>query len=64
MPRRKSERLPVTEQLCDTLLALPTGAGVTTTDIEAIGTIIRTAIESADLVRSFLSARRITPAAA
>ena len=64
MPRRKSERLPVTEQLCDSLLALPTGAGVTTVEIEAIGTIIRTAIESADLVRSFLSARRITPAAA
>jgi len=64
MPRRKSERLPVTEQLCDSLLALPTGAGVTTVEIEAIGTIIRTAIESADLVRSFLSARRITPSAA
>jgi dTDP-4-amino-4,6-dideoxygalactose transaminase len=59
MPRRKSERLPVTEQLCDTLLSLPTGAGVTTAEIAAIGDIIRTAIESADLLRSFLSTRRV-----
>jgi len=63
MPRYKHDQLPVTEQLCDTLLALPTGAGVTTDEIAAIGGIIRTAIESADLTRAFLSARR-TPSAA
>jgi len=38
-------------------------AGVTTDEIAAIGGIIRTAIESADLTRAFLSARR-TPSAA
>lgn len=64
MPRHRHDHLPVTEQLCDTLLALPTGAGVTTDEISAIGGIIRTAIESADLTRAVLSARRIPSAAA
>ena len=64
MPRHRHDQLPVTEQLCDTLLALPTGAGVTTDEIAAIGGIIRTAIESANLTRAFLSARRIPSAAA
>jgi dTDP-4-amino-4,6-dideoxygalactose transaminase len=64
MPSHRNDQLPVTEQLCDALLALPTGAGVTTDEIAAIGGIIRTAIESADLTRAFLSARRIPSAAA
>jgi hypothetical protein len=64
MPRHRHDQLPVTEQLCDMLLALPTGAGVTTDEIAAIGGIIRTAIESADLTRAVLSARRIPSVAA
>ena len=64
MLRHSHDQLHVTEQLCDTLLALPTGAGVTTDEIAAIGGIIRTAIESADLTRAFLSTRRIPSAAA
>jgi hypothetical protein len=48
----------------DALHALPTGAGVTTHEIAASGGIIRSAIESADLTRAFLSARRIPSAAA
>lgn len=45
-PRRGTDRLTVTEQLCESLIALPTGAGVTAADIAEIGAILRLAYES------------------
>jgi dTDP-4-amino-4,6-dideoxygalactose transaminase len=50
-PRRGSDSLAVTEQLCESLLALPTGAGVNATDIAEIGGILRLAYESTAQVR-------------
>jgi len=44
--RRGSDRLSVTEQLCDSLIALPTGAGVDAADVAKIGGILRLAFES------------------
>jgi dTDP-4-amino-4,6-dideoxygalactose transaminase len=55
-PRRGTDRLTVTEQLCDSLLALPTGAGVTTADIAEIGAILRLAYDNAAEVRRGLTA--------
>jgi dTDP-4-amino-4,6-dideoxygalactose transaminase len=56
-PRRGSDRLAVTEQLCDSLATFPTGAGVTTADIAEIGAILRLAYESEANVRRELSAQ-------
>jgi len=62
-PRRGTDRLPITEQLCDSLVALPTGGGVTAADIGEIGAILRLAYESAVEVRRMLGAQA-TPKAA
>jgi dTDP-4-amino-4,6-dideoxygalactose transaminase len=61
--RRGTSRLTVTEQLCDSLIALPTGAGVNTTDIAEIGAILRLAYESAVEVRRVLTTRATRKAA-
>lgn len=54
-PRRGTDRLPVTEALCDVLVALPTGAGVSRADIEEIGGILHTACATAAAVRPWLA---------
>lgn len=56
-PRRGSNRLTVTEQLCESLVAFPTGAGVTTADIAEIGAVLRLAYETAAEVRRRLPAQ-------
>lgn len=53
-----NDSLPVTEHLADTLLAVPTGAGVTTEDIAVIGSILRTAYETAPEVQRVLGTTR------
>lgn len=53
--RRGADRLPVTESLCDVLLALPTGAGVSIADIEQIGDILHTAFATVPAVRPWLA---------
>ena len=53
--REQPWRLPVTEQICDALIALPTGAGVTPDDVEAIGGILRTAMSCSEAVRRSLA---------
>jgi dTDP-4-amino-4,6-dideoxygalactose transaminase len=55
-PRRGTDRLIVTEQLCESLVALPTGAGVTAADIGEIGTILLDAYDSAAEVRCRIAA--------
>lgn len=62
--RRGDAPLPVTERLAETVLALPTGAGVTTDDIAAIGDILRSAWESAAAVRRHLEAMKVPRKAA
>lgn len=57
-PRMGNDSLPVTEHLADTLLAVPTGAGVTTEDIAVIGSILRTAYETAPEVQRVLGTTR------
>jgi len=44
-------RLPVTEWLCDRVMALPTGTAVSGDDVAVIGSIIRAASRGADEVR-------------
>ena len=62
-PRRGTDRLTVTEQLCESLVAFPTGAGVTTADIAEIGTILRLAYDTAADVRRGLTAQAARKAA-
>lgn len=62
-PQRGTDRLTVTEQLCDLLLALPTGAGVSTADITEIGAILRLAYANAAEVRRGLTAQAARKAA-
>jgi dTDP-4-amino-4,6-dideoxygalactose transaminase len=50
----RSWKLPITERICDTLIALPTGAGVTPDDIEAIGEILRESFSRRDEVTQYL----------
>jgi dTDP-4-amino-4,6-dideoxygalactose transaminase len=40
LPRYRGIRLPVTEQLADRVLCLPTGTAVTTADVEMVCTLI------------------------
>lgn len=47
-----TDRLPVTLRLCDTVLALPTGTGVSLESVDRVCEIIRTAVEHADLISS------------
>lgn len=54
-PRRGTDRLAATERLCETLVALPTGAGVSHADIEEIGGILHTAFDTATAVRPWLT---------
>lgn len=63
-PRRGTDRLPVTEHLCDTLITLPTGAGVTTADIAEIGSILLDGYDNAAEVRHALRKGRTTRSAA
>lgn len=63
-PRRGTDRLTVTEHLCDTLIALPTGAGVTAADIAEIGSILLDAYENAVEVRQALRKGRAPRSAA
>ena len=48
-------QLPVTEQLADSVLCLPTGTAVTPEDIQLIGDIVRTALANAAAVREQLA---------
>jgi len=63
-PRRGSDRLTVTERLAETLLALPTGAGVTHDDIAEIGGILHAAWGSVMAVRHGLDGARTSRKAA
>ena len=54
-PRRGTDRLAATERLCETLVALPTGAGVSHADIEEIGGILHAAFDTATAVRPWLT---------
>lgn len=55
-PRRGTDRLTVTEQLCDSLIALPTGTGVNAADISEIGSILLEAYDTAAEVRQRIAA--------
>ena len=59
-PRRILGNLTVTEQLCESLIALPTGAGVNTADIGEIGKILINAYKNAWDVRQALQTRCTT----
>ena len=63
-PRRGTDRLIVTEQLCESLFALPTGAGVTAADIGEIGTILVDAYDNAAELWHALRKGRTTRSAA
>lgn len=63
-PRRSMDSLTVTEQLCESLIALPTGAGVNTGDIGEIGMILIDAYENALDVRQALRTKCTTRTAA
>jgi dTDP-4-amino-4,6-dideoxygalactose transaminase len=63
-PRRGNDRLTVTERLCESLVALPTGASVTAADIREVGTILRDAYDNAAEVRYALRKERTTRSAA
>jgi dTDP-4-amino-4,6-dideoxygalactose transaminase len=56
VPPAMMPHLPHTDTLCDTIFALPTGAGVTTTDIALIGDILLSTFGAVAAVRSALSA--------
>ena len=58
------DSLTVTEQLCESLIALPTGAGVNTGDIGEIGMILIDAYENALDVRQALRTKCTTRTAA
>lgn len=62
--RRGSDRLPVTEHLCNSLIVLPTGTGVNVTDIAEIGAIIRDAYENVPELRHALRAPQTVRSAA
>lgn len=49
--------LPVTEQLCETVMVLPTGTGLTSEDVDTVCSIIRNLVEAAPAVRDALEAR-------
>jgi dTDP-4-amino-4,6-dideoxygalactose transaminase len=51
---RAERRLPVTEQLADRIMSLPTGTAVTSEDISLICNIIRTAVAEGPLIASRL----------
>lgn len=51
------KKLPVTEQLCRSVLALPTGTAVSVEDVERISGILRTATSAPEEVRRALSDR-------
>lgn len=57
-------RLPHTDSLSDTLLALPTGAGVTPADIATIGMIVRDAFQHVNYICDLLTSRQQARAAA
>ena len=51
-----SDRLKVTEMLCDTVLALPTGTGATTDAIQKTCRILRLAVQHSEKLREALQA--------
>ena len=61
-PRRRTDRLTVTEHLCESLVTLPTGAGVTVADIAEIGSILLDAYDNAAEVRRGLAAHALRKA--
>lgn len=63
-PYRGHGCLSVTEQLCDLLLVMPTGEGVTTTDIGEIGSILIDAYRNANEVRHALERTDVLGSAA
>ncbi len=56
--RRGDLSLPVTERVCEQVLALPSGAGLSDGAISAIGQIIRLSVNNADVVCGHLKAHR------
>lgn len=55
VPRTSPWRLPVTEQISERLITLPTGTGVTRDDIELIGRILSAAMSDSAAVRRSLA---------
>ncbi len=51
------EHLPITERLCDTVLALPTGTAVSVEDVRTISRVLRAALAAPARVRDALSTR-------
>jgi len=61
MAPHAGERLPVTEKLTGTVLALPTGTAVNEQDIARIASILGVAMENTKAVRTALAARPHVP---
>jgi dTDP-4-amino-4,6-dideoxygalactose transaminase len=52
------DALPVTDHLCSTVMQLPSGQHITDAEIRAVGGLVRYCVNSSELVRQRLAARR------